>query len=299
MATLVAEDGSERSLAVSSSAIGARKDMAHSQHVSLPKTFSSGDASEWFKRFEICSQANGWNGETKAKKLPTLLEGEALAIWLELTETEQKDYAVSRKKITEKLLPIGFIPLDEFHKRKLQPGESLSLFVYDLKRLLIQAMPDIDIDTRDQLLLHQFLTGLPLAVSKQLRVSDDAKSLDKAVERARLLMAIEKDQMQTAAVVEAGEVQELRKQISELTEQVALLATSKNETRRGNRTPKRCFNCRGVGHLQRDCPSPRRPQAGERRVCWTCGRPGHVAIDCPQENERGAVALGNRRPRQN
>ena len=43
-------------------------------------------------------------------------------------------------------MPIGFIPLDELHKRKLQPGESLSLFVYDLKRLLIQAMPDIDIN---------------------------------------------------------------------------------------------------------------------------------------------------------
>ena len=53
----------------------------------------------------------------------------------------------------------------------------------------------------------------------------------------------------------------------------------KNETRRGgNRTPRRCFNCRGVGHLQCDCPSLRRPQVGERRVCWTCGRPGHVAI---------------------
>ena len=76
-------------------------------------------------------------------------------------------------------------------------------------------MPDIDIDACDQLLLHQFLMGLPLAVSKQLRVSDDAKSLDKAVERAQLLMAIEKDQMQTAVVVEAVEVQELRKQISE------------------------------------------------------------------------------------
>ena len=194
-------------------------------------------------------------------------------------------------------MPIVFIPLDEFHKRKLQPGESLSLFVHELKRLLLQAMPDIDTNARDQLLLHQFLTGLPLAVSKQLRASHDAKSLDKAVERARLLMAIERDQTQTAAAVEAGEVQELRKRISELTEQVAVLTMSKNETRRGNRTPRRW--CRGVGHLQRDCPSPHRPQAGERRVCWTCGRPGHVAIDCPQENERGAVASGNRHPRQN
>ena len=114
--------------------------MAHSQHISLPKTFSSGDASEWFKRFEICSQANGWNGETKAKKLPTLLEGEALAIWLELMESKQKDYAASKKIITEKLLLIGFIPLDEFHKCKLLPRESLSLFVYELKKLLHQAI---------------------------------------------------------------------------------------------------------------------------------------------------------------
>ena len=115
-------------------------------------------------------------------------------------------------------MPIEFIPLDKFHKRKLQPGESLLLFVYNLKRLLIQAMSDIDIDACDQLLLHQFLMGLPLAVSKQLRILDDAKSLDKAVERARLLMAIKKDQMQTAVVVGAGEVQELRKQISETDE---------------------------------------------------------------------------------
>lgn len=64
----------------------------------------------------------------KAKKL--LLEGKALVIWLEYTETEQKDYAIAKKKITEKLLPIGIIPLGKIHKRKLHPGESLSLFVY-------------------------------------------------------------------------------------------------------------------------------------------------------------------------
>ena len=41
-----------------------------------------------------------------------------------------------------------------------------------------------------------------------------------------------------------------------------LLTISKNET---TQTPRQCFNCRGVGHLQRDCPSLCRPQAGEYR----------------------------------
>jgi len=58
---------------------------ASSTHVSLPKTFDTGKASEWFQRFEICCRANGWDNDRKALKLPTLLEGEALAVWLELT----------------------------------------------------------------------------------------------------------------------------------------------------------------------------------------------------------------------
>ena len=49
-------------------------------HISLPKSFSSGDVKEWFQRFEICTSGNGWEAGTKAKKLPMLLEGEALAV---------------------------------------------------------------------------------------------------------------------------------------------------------------------------------------------------------------------------
>ena len=40
---------------------------------------------EWFQKYEIYCDANDWNDKTKAKKLPTLLEGEVLAILLELT----------------------------------------------------------------------------------------------------------------------------------------------------------------------------------------------------------------------
>ena len=81
-------------------------------HFSIPKSFASGDASEWFKRFDICSAANKWN---EVAKLPTLLEGEAaLATWLELSEHEQKDYNVVKKKIIESLMPTEFVTLAQF-----------------------------------------------------------------------------------------------------------------------------------------------------------------------------------------
>ena len=65
----------------------------------------------------------------KVKKLPTLLEGEALTIWMELSEDKQKDFDAEKKKIVERIVPEVFVTLDEFHKHQLLPGESLSLFV--------------------------------------------------------------------------------------------------------------------------------------------------------------------------
>ena len=126
------------------------------QHMSVYQR----QASDWFQRFEICN-------DKMALKLPRLLEGEALAVWLELTTEEQKDYAIT-KKIIDTIKPISFISLDDFHKRILRPGEPLSLYVHKLKQLLNQAMPNISAETAEQLLLHQFLTGLPHEVSKQL-----------------------------------------------------------------------------------------------------------------------------------
>lgn len=85
--------------------------MATGRHISLPKPFASGDINEWCQRFEICSKANEWDDGTMALKLPTLLEGEALAVWMELTEEQQKNYVMAKKEMVAKMVPVGFISL--------------------------------------------------------------------------------------------------------------------------------------------------------------------------------------------
>ena len=152
--------------------------MSSVTHVSLPKTFDSGKVSEWFQRFEICCRANGWDNDKMALKLPTLLEGEALAVWLELTAEEQKDYSATKQKIIDAIKLMSFVSLDDFHKRVLRPQEPLSLYVHELKQLLNQAMLEITAPTAEQLLLHQFLTGLPQEVSKQLRATGATDTLN-------------------------------------------------------------------------------------------------------------------------
>ena len=69
----------------------------------------------------------------KRLKLPTLLEGEALAVWLKLTEEDKEDYSKAKKAIKSKLLPPPFSALNKFNQRTLLPGEALPLFLHDLK----------------------------------------------------------------------------------------------------------------------------------------------------------------------
>ena len=46
--------------------------------------------------------------------------------------------------------------LEKLQKRKILPGEAISLYLHELKMLLDQAMPGLAAEAKQQLLLHQF-----------------------------------------------------------------------------------------------------------------------------------------------
>ena len=71
--------------------------------------------------YEICSDANDWDYKTKAKKLFTLLNSEALVIWLELTTEEERSYMTSKAKIIARTVPVKFMCLHEFYAWRLNP----------------------------------------------------------------------------------------------------------------------------------------------------------------------------------
>ena len=132
--------------------------------------------------------------------MPTLLEGDTLATWLELDEEERKEYEKVKEKMVEILMPTGLVTLDQLHQWKLMPGESLSVFIHDMKKMLEHAMPNIEGETRNKLLLHQLMAGLPSEISKQLRATGETKDLDETIRRARLLLSLEVQHAATATV---------------------------------------------------------------------------------------------------
>ena len=191
------------------------------KHVSLPKPFSEGDLNLlWLSRFEICAAANGWNDEVKAAKLPTLLEGEALAVFLELEQdAHRKDYQMIKQYLQKAFHPVEaqFSVLQQFEKRRLLPGESPRMFLHNLRRTLVVAMPDLEDVSREKLLLHHFIAGLPDPYARQLRVIPEIKTLADALCRAQLLMGCNQDPAirepkTAAAVAEPTRLEKLEEQ---------------------------------------------------------------------------------------
>ena len=73
------------------------------RHISVPGRFAGGDFSEWIQRFEICSAANEWDEDAMARKLPTLLEKEALICWLDIPAETKKIFKDVKRLLVEKL----------------------------------------------------------------------------------------------------------------------------------------------------------------------------------------------------
>ena len=149
-------------------------------------------------------------------------------------------------------------------------------------------MPEIDSKARDQLLLHQFIAGLPLRVSRELRAAGETKELGVTLQRARLLLSLEDQHKLT----ESGPLGSSTKQpnereqamaasIDRLTQQVAALSEQVETSRRrgGN-------NSRQAGRVERNTAI----------ICFNCGRRGHIARYCRQENSNGAPARGSTHP---
>ena len=63
-----------------------------------------------------------------------------------------------------------------------------------------QAMPNMEDTVRQTLLLHQFVAGLPILISRQLRAAGKTTELNSVLDPARLLMTMDKQCSKNAAV---------------------------------------------------------------------------------------------------
>lgn len=237
-------------------------------HVSLPRVFSTGNFKEWIVRFKICADSNGWEEAKRHTKIATFLEGEALAVYLELTDVDKEDF----EKIVA-ALEKNFHPDTEhintmatFNSRDLLPNETPRVYLHVLKELL--KCTDIDATAHEKLVFYRFVSGLPSDISTQIKAMSGITTSQAALEAAQRIISVKsKEARPESAAVSIGSERSALNELEELKASVAALTMRVDELLRerpvaetaavvGGRRPIICFRCGKPGHPARLCRAP-------------------------------------------
>jgi len=122
--------------------------------LALPELLQNEDSHSWFKRFEVCAAANGWDAAKMLLRLPTLLKGHAWVVYDSLTEEEADSYEHMKAALLKHLSPDTeedcLTARDLLSQRKFREGgESIDQLACDLERLLDKASPGLPAPIRD------------------------------------------------------------------------------------------------------------------------------------------------------
>ncbi len=249
-----------------------------------PSRFASGgDFGLWLKRFELYAKRAAFPKEHWTRELVPLLEDEPFRVVDQLGLTESTDYDAVVARLKQQFAPSGneFEWQLRFQNRVQDTSESMVEFAGSLRMLADRAYPSWTVEQRKDVLRSQFIHGVRSASVQLHLMKEQPPDLDEALELAVKHEAVEsaqkrlykekkragsetqsltviEEQDTVNAVASDAKVDMLTRKVQELSEEIARLRGSESRESRDSGPTRNmdviCWNCRGHGHIRRNCP---------------------------------------------
>ena len=132
-----------------------------------------GDVSIWLKQAHLAKSL--LKLKDLAVVIPLFLDGPAFAVYDQLKEEEKRDADKIELALRTAFACDKFLAYDEFRNRQWKNGESVDVYLTDLKRLAHLANIDGE---NEEIIKLSFVMELPNKVSAQLRATPKNDTLD-------------------------------------------------------------------------------------------------------------------------
>ena len=150
----------------------------------IPDTFSGKtDLEDWIRHFEIISRWNGWNEQEMGSSLASSLRGSAQQVLRDLPAVEMEDYHSILRALKRRFDPEEREGLhkDFFETRFKEKEESSTEYGFALSRIAASAYPRMSRKDREEIVIDQFISGLPSRELQKFVKFGNPRTLDKAI----------------------------------------------------------------------------------------------------------------------
>ena len=248
-----------------------------------PVPCAGSDIEDFFEKFERFAESHyGRNLIIWSQVLPQYLIGEPRDI-VEARGIEAT-YA-STKALLAGMFGIGNAATgnaySKFFAAERRPTETLRCYAIRLETLAQKI--DASDGGRVVLVKSKFVSSLTSDVARKVKVQ--LSHLDSAPLSTVVKVATTMESAANA-VKESVYLQEEVNAVGRFSKESITVGESSSASRQNNMENIQCFNCRGWGHISRDCTNRNR----ESFKCFKCGKSGHFARDCRESDYQGRAS---------
>ena len=248
-----------------------------------------GDVVAWLKKGRLVAKL--MEIDDLASFIPLYLEGSALALYMEMSDAEQRDIDQIESRLKEAFAQGRFEAYGQL-KVLTWRGEQVDVFANETRRLAgLAGWTGEGLELAVKL---AFITGFPDHVSVELKrmMCAEEVNMGALIARARLLVTGTSAECPEVVAMAAGRKEAPGKQ---------------RETPRNSKGGIRCFKCGGP-HFVKDCRAPiascyrcgdetHWANKCDKVTCYRCQGVGHIARECKQGNGQGGAAVSGAPPK--